>query len=179
MNASAYELLASIARYWFLGLAVLIAVRLILAVVREMRIEWRVQREISEAGTSINATLVLLSDEDRRMRRGKLYAVEGETTVGRSHNCDVRIGSPSLKGTHCILNMEADGMNVVPVGGAFVVVDGEVLRDTRFTVRLAEKKINFFYPDRASYLPAGRLHNSNGRAGVPSASGGRKCALRN
>lgn len=74
MNASAYELLASIARYWFLGLAVLIAVRLILAVVREMRIEWRVQREISEAGTSINATLVLLSDEDRRMRRGKLYA---------------------------------------------------------------------------------------------------------
>ena len=65
MNASAYELLASIARYWFLGLAVLIAVRLILAVVREMRIEWRVQREISEAGTSINATLVLLSDEDR------------------------------------------------------------------------------------------------------------------
>lgn len=115
MNASAYELLASIARYWFLALAALIAVRLILAVVREMRIEWRVQREISEAGTSINATLVLLSDEDRRMRRGKLYAVEGETTVGRSHNCDVRIGSPSLKGTHCILNMEADGMNVVPV----------------------------------------------------------------
>lgn len=127
MNASAYELLASIARYWFLGLAALIAVRLILAVVREMRIEWRVQREISEAGTSINATLVLLSDEDRRLRRGKLYAVEGETTVGRSHNCDVRIGSPSLKGTHCILNMEADGMNVVPVGDAFVVVDGEVV----------------------------------------------------
>ena len=47
--------------------------------------------------------------------------------MGRSHNCDVRIGSPSLKGTHCILNMEADGMNVVPVGDAFVVVDGEVV----------------------------------------------------
>ncbi|MGI5884216.1 MAG: FHA domain-containing protein [Candidatus Spyradocola sp.] len=127
MNASAYELLANIARYWFLGLALVIAVRMILAVVREMRIEWRVQREISEAGTSINATLILLSDEDRRLRRGKLYAVEGETTVGRSRNCDVRIGSPSLKGTHCILNMEGDGMNVVPVGDAFVVVDGEIV----------------------------------------------------
>lgn len=31
------------------------------------------------------------------------------------------------------------------------VVDGEVMRDTTFTVRLSEKKINFFYPARASY----------------------------
>ena len=31
------------------------------------------------------------------------------------------------------------------------VVDGEVMRDTSFTVRLAERKINFFYPSRASY----------------------------
>ena len=36
-----------------------------------------------------------------------------------------------------------------------VVVDGEVLRDTRFTVRLAEKKINLLYPAGSSYLPAG------------------------
>ena len=32
-----------------------------------------------------------------------------------------------------------------------VVVDGEVMRDTRFTVRLSEKKINFFYPAGADY----------------------------
>ena len=32
-----------------------------------------------------------------------------------------------------------------------VVVDGEVLRDTAFTVRLSEKKVNFFYPAGASY----------------------------
>jgi len=31
------------------------------------------------------------------------------------------------------------------------VVDGEVMRDTAFTVRLSEKKINFFYPAHASY----------------------------
>jgi len=31
------------------------------------------------------------------------------------------------------------------------VVDGEVMRDTAFTVRLSEKKINFFYPAYASY----------------------------
>jgi len=31
------------------------------------------------------------------------------------------------------------------------VVDGEVMRDTAFTVRLSEKKINFFYPADSSY----------------------------
>ncbi len=34
-----------------------------------------------------------------------------------------------------------------------VVVDGEVMRDTAFTVRLSEKKVNFFYPASASYQP--------------------------
>lgn len=33
------------------------------------------------------------------------------------------------------------------------VVDGEVLRGTGFTVRLSEKKVNFFYPAGASYRP--------------------------
>ena len=33
------------------------------------------------------------------------------------------------------------------------VVDGEVLRGTAFTVRLSEKKVNFFYPARANYQP--------------------------
>ena len=31
------------------------------------------------------------------------------------------------------------------------VVDGEVMRDVRFTVKLSEKKINFFYPAGAGY----------------------------
>ena len=32
-----------------------------------------------------------------------------------------------------------------------VVVDGEVMRDNTFTVRLSEKKVNFFYPAGAGY----------------------------
>ena len=32
-----------------------------------------------------------------------------------------------------------------------VVVDGEVMRDNAFTVRLSEKKVNFFYPAGAGY----------------------------
>lgn len=34
-----------------------------------------------------------------------------------------------------------------------VVVDGEVMRDKAFTVRLSEKKVNFFYPAGAGYRP--------------------------
>lgn len=34
------------------------------------------------------------------------------------------------------------------------VVDGEVMRDTAFTVCLSEKKVNFFYPAGAGYQPS-------------------------
>lgn len=37
------------------------------------------------------------------------------------------------------------------------VVDGEVLRDRQFTIRLWEKKLPFFYPAGASYQPAGQF----------------------
>ena len=39
------------------------------------------------------------------------------------------------------------------------VVDGEVLTDTAFTVRLSEKKVNFFYPAGASYAPSVPMEN--------------------
>lgn len=34
-------------------------------------------------------------------------------------------------------------------------LDGEIMRDCNFTVKLSEKKVNFFYPAGASYLPEG------------------------
>ena len=77
MNATAYELLSAIAKYWFIALALFILARMILSVTREIRIERQVQVEIGQAGTGINATLVLLSDEDRKLKRGKRYAVQG------------------------------------------------------------------------------------------------------
>ena len=86
------------------------------------------QVEIGQAGTGINATLILLSDEDRKLKRGKRYAVQGETTVGRAGRCDITLRAHSLQRVHCILNMERDGMSVVPVGRAFVVVDGAVVQ---------------------------------------------------
>ena len=128
MNATAYELLSAIAKYWFIALALFILARMILSVTREIRIERQVQVEIGQAGTGINATLILLSDEDRKLKRGKRYAVQGETTVGRAGRCDITLRARSLQRVHCILNMERDGMSVVPVGRAFVVVDGSVVQ---------------------------------------------------
>ena len=128
MNATAYELLSAIAKYWFIALALFILARMVLSVTREIRIERQVQVEIGQAGTGINATLVLLSDEDRKLKRGKRDAVQGETTVGRAGRCDITLRARSLQRVHCILNMERDGMSVVPVGRAFVVVDGSVVQ---------------------------------------------------
>ena len=43
-----------------------------------------------------------------------------------------------------------------------VVVDGEVMRDTAFTVRLSGKKVNFFYPAGADWsVPTGALDLDN------------------
>lgn len=39
------------------------------------------------------------------------------------------------------------------------VVDGEVMRDFAFTVRLSEKKVNFFYPAKASFMPCAAVAN--------------------
>ena len=44
-----------------------------------------------------------------------------------------------------------------------VVVDGEVMRDRAFTVRLSEKRVNFFYPAGACYLPNGGPFSRAGR----------------
>ena len=126
MNATAYQLLATIAKYWFLALMVMILLRLTLSVAREMRIERQVRREIERAGTGVSATLELVADENKRLKRSKRFAIEGECTVGRGRQCDVRVRSRSLERVHCILAMGPKGLEVAPVGRAFVMVDGAV-----------------------------------------------------
>ena len=39
------------------------------------------------------------------------------------------------------------------------VVDGEVLREQRYHIRLSDKKVNFFYPQGLSYQP--RMEEAN------------------
>jgi len=40
-------------------------------------------------------------------------------------------------------------------GDVIVVVDGEAMRAPAFTVKLSDKKVNFFYPEKAGYAPGG------------------------
>ena len=47
---------------------------------------------------------------------------------------------------------------VVAVGPGGVV-DGEVLREQRYHIRLSDKKVNFFYPQGLSYQP--RMEEAN------------------
>ena len=125
MNTSAYELLSAMARYWFIALALFILFRMILSVTREIRIEAAVSDEISEMGTGVTATLILISDEDRKIKSGKMFPVEGETTIGHAGKCDIALKSRSLRPVHCILNQGREGLFVVPVGDAFVALNGQ------------------------------------------------------
>ena len=50
-----------------------------------------------------------------------------------------------------ILDYHGQGVSFSAGEPITVVVDGEVMRDTAFTVRLSEKKVNFFYPAGAGY----------------------------
>ena len=52
-----------------------------------------------------------------------------------------------------ILDYHGDAASFSAEEPVTAVVDGEIMRDTSFTVRLSEKKVNFFYPAGASYLP--------------------------
>ena len=50
--------------------------------------------------------------------------------------------------------------------GVIAVVDGEVMHDTSFTVRLSEKKVNFFYPAGAGWSLPGTEQPQNAREGA-------------
>ena len=59
-----------------------------------------------------------------------------------------------------ILDYHGQGVSFSAGEPITVVVDGEVMRDTAFTVRLSEKKVNFFYPAGAGYQPASAERSS-------------------
>ena len=46
------------------------------------------------------------------------------------------------------------------------MVDGEVMHDTSFTVRLSEKKVNFFYPAGAGWSLPKTEQPQNAREGA-------------
>ena len=59
-----------------------------------------------------------------------------------------------------ILDYHGQGVSFSAGEPVTVVVDGEVMRDTAFTVQLSEKKVNFFYPAGAGYQPASAERSS-------------------
>lgn len=62
-----------------------------------------------------------------------------------------------------ILDYHGDEVSLLAEEEITVVVDGEVMRDRAFTVRLSEKRVNFFYPAGACYLPNGGPFSRAGR----------------
>ena len=54
---------------------------------------------------------------------------------------------------HLVLENHGDRIEFSSPEEIVAVVDGEVVQNREFVVRLSEKKVNFFYPAQASYVP--------------------------
>lgn len=65
----------------------------------------------------------------------------GKYAVGRYRECPERL----------LRNWHGEGVTLSAPEELAAVVDGEVLRDSAFTIRLSERKVNFFYPEGVSW----------------------------
>ena len=126
MNASLYELLALAMRYWFAALLALIVFLLTQSFVREWRIEKAVQRRIADTAATLG--LRVLSSEDRRVQRGLLLPLDGDSLLGSGGGCDLRLRTRALRRRHLVLRVEKDQVYLYPEGSALVTADGQRVR---------------------------------------------------
>lgn len=122
MNEAVYSVLVYAARYWFIGLAVLIVARAFLISLRESRLFSRLRKEIGEEGARIR--LVVLHDPSGRYEEGTEYSIPIEGTVGRSSSNDVCIRQKSISRRHARLQERGDALQIRPEHGAYVALDG-------------------------------------------------------
>ncbi len=137
MNASVYELLALAMRYWFIAILGVIVFLLIQSLVREWRIERAVQRRIASAPSAL--FLLLVSSEDKRLRPGLAFPLDGDTLLGSGRGCDLRLKTRTLKKRHLVLHLEETQVTVIPEGGAFAAVDGQQI--TRRSALLPHQRL--------------------------------------
>lgn len=122
MNPDAYAVLVYAARYWFVALAAVIAVRAFVVSRREYRLAARLRSEIGSAGAL--AKLVLISDPQGKYEPGMEYPLGMESLVGRARGSDVCLRNRSIQPRHARLDVTSDGLRVRVRKNAFVAIDG-------------------------------------------------------
>lgn len=123
MSDSAYSVVAYIARYWFLLLALLIVWRAIVWLRKDADRVSRAQRSLPDAGY-IGEWAVVASDapgvsDDLVMRASR------DGWLGSARACDVRLRDAGVPARAARFYLRPDGLHMLPTRSGILLVDGE------------------------------------------------------
>lgn len=143
MQAEAYELMAMLMRYVFIGLGVLILFRGYRQMRRDARAHKKEMKKLPDAG---------LVGEVVDLETGKSQPLPREGMMGSSSACDIRIRRRGVKRTHALFDfVEGKGLRIRPYRGHKVMMEGVrlsasayALHGTQVTLGNAHIRIRLF-----------------------------------
>ncbi len=119
MYESAYDIVASGMRYFFLVLILYILLRLVLHSITEFRAVQQIKKQVRSVSPGY---LEVLAPEEKR---GEHYPLRRENTLGRGKRCDICIQHPSLALLHAFVYEKKGGLFVADYGSsAGVLLNG-------------------------------------------------------
>ena len=116
-----YDLIAYIARYGFCALMLVILWRAVHWIRYEASVKATQKSMLPDAGF-IGEWVVLYGDD--KIEDGTILNAPGDGFLGSGRSCDVRIPVKGVKKRAARFYFRRDGLHLLPVGGAEVVVDG-------------------------------------------------------
>ena len=120
-----YDLVAYIARYGFCGLMLVILWRAVHWIRHEASVKAIQKSMLPDAGF-IGEWAVLHGDQ--KLPDRTILNAPGDGFLGSGRSCDVRIPVKGVKKRVARFYFRPDGLHLLPVGGAEVVVDGRLVR---------------------------------------------------
>lgn len=122
MEASAYEVLAMIMKYWFIIVILYILWRIAENALREHRGHKRIKKEIDRY---FYGSINIEASDDEGLP-GRRFGIRKENVFGRSKRCDIPIASPSLAASHGMISLRGKKLMLFDLSaGRGVYLNGE------------------------------------------------------
>ena len=122
MEASAYEVLAMIMRYWFIIIILYILWRIVENALDEYRTHKQIKKEIDKQFYGY----IDIEACDVEDMQGRRYGIRKENVFGRSKRCEIPIASASLEASHGMVVLRGKKLILVDLSsGRGVFLNGE------------------------------------------------------
>lgn len=126
MSDSVYGVIAYLARYWLLGLMIIILWRAVLWLRKDAYRTARAQSRLPDAGF-IGEWAVTESNTET-MPEGMLISAPRDGWVGSARSCDIRVKSAEVPARAARFFLRRDGLHMLPRRAGVLTVDGEPVR---------------------------------------------------